>query len=265
MTSSSITDALRAFVLKQGMSADALRVLAISGAQGCGKTTATRQVAQSLGDQMAVLALDDFYLPKARRERLAKEVSPLFATRGPPGTHDIALLLETLESLKNADQTSLTSVPVFNKVADDRLPEAEWRTIHGRPSVVILEGWCLGAVAHESSATSAPLNEIERRDVDGAWRNYQVERLSTDYLQLWNRIDAFMHLQAPDWETIVRWRKQQELSNLGLDSDCLPFYREIWVDQFVQHYERITRSMMSGFRITGAAVMLNGDRSVVGP
>ena len=41
-----------------------------------------------------MLSLDDLYLPKAERLRLARDVHPLLATRGVPGTHDVALGVE---------------------------------------------------------------------------------------------------------------------------------------------------------------------------
>ena len=48
---------------------------------------------------IAALSIDDLYFPKEAREKLAEDVHPLLATRGPPGTHDVALgerLLDTL-------------------------------------------------------------------------------------------------------------------------------------------------------------------------
>jgi len=45
-----------------------------------------------LGDGVEVLSLDDFYLGHAARLQLARDIHPLLATRGVPGTHDIAFL-----------------------------------------------------------------------------------------------------------------------------------------------------------------------------
>ena len=46
-----------------------------------------------LGVDCHVLSIDDFYLSKAKRKRLAASVHPLLAIRGVPGTHDVHRLL----------------------------------------------------------------------------------------------------------------------------------------------------------------------------
>src|SRR5436189_108160 len=69
-------------------------MVGLCGAQGSGKSTASRDAAAALtvrGLSCLVLSLDDLYLGKAARAELAAEVHPLLATRGPPGTHDVAL------------------------------------------------------------------------------------------------------------------------------------------------------------------------------
>src|SRR5688572_25477505 len=69
-------------------------VLAITGAQGAGKTTLLGELPRVLNDaggyRVAALSLDDFYLTRAERLVLARDVHPLFVTRGVPGTHDVA-------------------------------------------------------------------------------------------------------------------------------------------------------------------------------
>ncbi len=71
-----------------------LTVIGIAGAQGSGKSTLVRDLAERLagdGLRVATLSLDDLYLTRAVRQDLAARVHPLFATRGVPGTHDVAL------------------------------------------------------------------------------------------------------------------------------------------------------------------------------
>ena len=61
-------------------------VLAISGLQGSGKSTLAAQVvelARTRGLRAAALSIDDVYLTRAQRQRLADRVHPLLATRGP--------------------------------------------------------------------------------------------------------------------------------------------------------------------------------------
>jgi D-glycerate 3-kinase len=68
--------------------------LGLCGAQGSGKTTLVAALADELAAQglrVATLSLDDLYLPRTVRQELAVKAHPLFATRGVPGTHDVAL------------------------------------------------------------------------------------------------------------------------------------------------------------------------------
>jgi D-glycerate 3-kinase len=78
---------------------EGLFVLGLCGAQGSGKSTLAAALARMLardGTRTAILSLDDIYLTRAERLQLAREVHPLFATRGAPGTHDVALGLATI-------------------------------------------------------------------------------------------------------------------------------------------------------------------------
>jgi D-glycerate 3-kinase len=235
-------------------------ILGLSGAQGSGKSTAVTRLQERLGDRLAVLSLDDFYLPLAERQHLADTVSPLLATRGVPGTHDIGWLTSTIERLRQSSPEDSASIPRFDKASDDRLPPSEWARITGRPDLIVVEGWCIGALAAPDFLSAPPLNEVERTDENMACRRFQQAALTGPYLDLWRTFDAFMHLVPPSWETVAVWRKQQEIANLGLGSDPLPADRAAWVDRFIQHYERITRDMAAGHRMPGDVVQLDAQR-----
>ena len=82
------------------------QVVGICGAQGSGKSTLVAALAERLAEEgiaAATLSLDDLYFTRAERLRLASEVHPLFATRGVPGTHDIALGLGVLDALARGE------------------------------------------------------------------------------------------------------------------------------------------------------------------
>ncbi|RZJ79295.1 MAG: kinase, partial [Brevundimonas sp.] len=81
-------------------------ILGIAGSQGSGKSTLAHDVAERFGG--ATLSLDDVYLTKAERADLAARVHPLFATRGPPGTHDLGLLHRLVDRLGRAGPNELT-------------------------------------------------------------------------------------------------------------------------------------------------------------
>src|SRR5690606_21658570 len=102
------------------------RVYGITGPQGCGKSTLAAQLAGAAagrGLRMACVSIDDFYLGHVARQKLAAEVHPLLATRGPPGTHDAAMACEVLDALREGRPAQL---PRFDKITDRRLPRTQW-------------------------------------------------------------------------------------------------------------------------------------------
>ncbi|SFK06254.1 kinase [Caulobacter sp. UNC279MFTsu5.1] len=219
-------------------------VVGICGPQGSGKTTTVRVVAALLearGLKVATLSLDDLYLPRADREALARDVHPLLRTRGVPGTHDVALGLAVLDGLAGEGETAL---PRFDKAADDRAPVATWPVVAGPVDVVLLEGWCVGARPEPAEALVAPINALEReRDPDGAWRAHVNAALAGPYRALFARVDLLVLFTAPDFETVLAWRREQEvkLRDRLVAMGRAGAMTDDEVAVFVQHYERLTR------------------------
>lgn len=220
-------------------------VVGICGPQGSGKSTLTALVAWLLegrGLSVAVLSIDDLYLPRAARRRLADEVHPLLATRGVPGTHDPALGLAVLDSLARPGETRL---PRFDKAADDRAPMADWPVFEGPADVVLLEGWCVGARPQPEAALEPPVNALERdEDPDGVWRGFSNAALAGPYAALFARLDRLVLMTAPDFAVVRRWRGEQEarlrerLAAQGRDP--AQAMDEAALDRFVAHYQRLT-------------------------
>ncbi len=258
-----LADALLPLLKVQLSEGSPPRLVFISGAQGIGKSTALRSALEVLGPRAIGLGIDDFYLPKAERARLAAEVHPLFATRGPPGTHDLPLLMETLTALKAAQPGTKISLPRFSKRDDDRV-EPVVLTLEDRPSLIILEGWLIGVATDPSAPSDAPLNSIEDEDPSGAWRQYQEAQLAGPYARLWDMADSFIYLDAPGFETVLGWRLQQEADNLGKAPGTLSEAETRWVERFIQHYERLTERLLSGQRRPGEVLKLRRDRTVAG-
>ena len=220
-------------------------VVGICGPQGSGKSTTVRVVAALLearGLKTATLSLDDLYLPLADREALARDVHPLLRTRGVPGTHDVALGLAVLDGLAGEGGTAL---PRFDKAADDRAPVETWPVVEGPVDVVLLEGWCVGARPEPSEALAAPVNALEReRDPDATWRAHVNAALAGPYRALFGRLDLLVLFIAPDFATVLAWRREQEAKLRARLAETGQAGRAMGDDEvavFVQHYERLTR------------------------
>ena len=238
-------------------------LLGVSGAQGIGKTTSLANVRASTEPKVAILSLDDFYLPQAERLKLAEDIHPLCVTRGAPGTHDVRLLKSVISQLRENEADGQVMWPSFDKAADDRNAEVHWNSFTGRPDAILVEGWLLGALCSPELLDNKPVNALEAEsDSKGLWRQWQIDSLRSDYEPLWQDFDAFLHLRAPNFEVVKRWRCEQEETTLGFEKGALPAKNRDWVVEFVQYYERLTECMLAGHLIGGTVFELDESRSV---
>lgn len=216
---------------------------AITGLQGSGKSTLASQVAAAAarrGLRVAVLSIDDFYLDRPVRRRLATRVHPLLATRGPPGTHEVALACEVIDALLAGTPVAL---PRFDKIADRRLPRSQWPLMRGC-DLVIFEGWFLRTPAEAGVALAEPLNAVEHDDdPEGVWRHYVNDALATHYTPLWSRLPRLLLLQAPSFDVVPGWRWQQEQSLQAANPGRMTMDRA-QVERFVQLFERVSRQAL---------------------
>ncbi len=218
-------------------------VFGLSALQGSGKSTFAAQLvaaSKARGWRALAFSLDDAYLGRRDRARLAREVHPLFATRGVPGTHDVALVERTLADLARASPTRPARVPRFDKGRDTRLPPSRWHRVTAAPDLVILEGWCVGIGSQSPGALARPVNALERdEDAQRTWRSTVNAALAGDYARLWSRLDRLLVLAAPSFDVVVRWRNEQEdaLRRRGAPQAMSPTR----IARFVQHYERLSR------------------------
>ncbi len=241
---------LAAAITQRARLSDHLVLVGLSGAQGSGKSTAAAALVELLareGLPATALSIDDFYLPRAAREELAREVHPLLATRGVPGTHDVELAQATIDSLAGDEPVLL---PSFDKARDDRRPRREWRTVTGPLRVVVLEGWCVGARPQSPEELATPINALERdEDADGRWRASVNAALSGPYRPLFDRLSPLVLLQAPSFEVVQGWRAEQErklrakLESGGADTSRV--MDDAGIARFIAHYERVTRHILA--------------------
>lgn len=227
-------------LLLEAATADLRSPYAIAGLQGSGKSTLAVQIADAAATRnlhAVVLSIDDFYLDRPARLSLGHGIHPLLATRGPPGTHDVALACKVIDSLL---QHRPVALPRFDKVADVRLPESEWPRID-RCDLVIFEGWFLHVPAQDDADLEPPLNALERnKDGDCVWRRYCNAALRDAYTPLWSRLPRLVFLQPPAFDVVPDWRWQQELT-LQHNNPGRDVMTRAQVDRFVQFFERTSR------------------------
>lgn len=238
-------------------------LIAVVGAQGSGKTTLARAAADRFW--AAQISLDDVYLTLAERRALARSVHPLLVTRGPPGTHDLVLLRDVIDRLSAARPGDETLIPAFDKRADDRALADRWRRFPGRPSAILIDGWCLGATPQDEAALAEPINALEReQDRDGRWRRWIDGQVAGPYAELATRFDAVLFLKAPSFDVVLDWRSQQEADLLDLAPESLPASERERIARFIQHFERLTRHMLAGGVRASLTVQLDRNRLVAG-
>ena len=240
-------------------------LVGLSGLPGSGKSTFARQlagVANAGGVATQVLALDDFYFGRRDRMRLARRVHPLLATRGVPGTHDVALLARTLGDLERASACCPARIPRFDKGRDTRLPPSRWHDVGKSPRLVVLEGWCVGVPAQPANALVSPLNALERdEDRNGRWRRWVNAQLADAYAILWRQLAMLIELEAPNYAVVAQWRNEQEralrLSNAPRAMNAAALRR------FLMHYERLSRHALRELPARAdVRILLRDDRMV---
>lgn len=228
------------------------QIIGINGAQGAGKTTFSHllQVVleKQFGMKVVSFSIDDFYLSRAEREQLAKDVHPLLITRGVPGTHNVRLCEEVINSLLNASPKTETIIPRFNKAIDDPFPQSQWDKFVGRPNVILFDGWFMGAVEQKETELLTPINDLERNeDPYCVWRRYVNSQLKDNYRPLFDKIDILVMLKVSSFDKVYEWRSLQE-EKLRLKTEGQKNLRVMSDEElcrFISHYERLTRYMLN--------------------
>ena len=219
-------------------------LIGINGAQGTGKSTACRFLEHLLherhGLRVATLSLDDVYSTRADRAALAATIHPMLATRGPPGTHDLALANTVITRVLTG--TGPVAIPRFDKAIDDRARESSWPIVTAPLDILLFEGWCIGAKPQPGARLATPANALEAvDDPDCIWRRHVNAALATGYATLFARTDLLVELRAPGFGAVRSWRHLQEKKlrsarGGGMDAAML--------DRFLDHYQRITDHML---------------------
>ena len=244
-------------------------LISFNGAQGSGKSTLTAFLTLILDRQFDLfsveISIDDFYLTRAERKKLAQQVHPLLATRGVPGTHDVALARETLSCLRHCNAQNPCHLPRFDKSVDDRVSPDGWIKINRPVKVILFEGWCNNAPVQSDEELEQPVNELER-DEDGAgtWRSYANTQLALYHRELFDQADMKVLLEAPGFEKVYEWRGLQE-KKLAQDTsgNHQGVMNEAQLKRFIQHYERITRHALKWLPQSSHVVITLDDNHAI--
>lgn len=249
-------------------------ILGINGAQGSGKSTLCKIISVLLthgfNKSVLQLSIDDLYLSKKKRQQLGLDIHPLLKTRGVPGTHDVALGISILSSLREKKQLNAAiKIPCFDKAQDDVLAEKSWRKVNKNVDIILFEGWCVGATAQTKNQLNHATNELEEKeDKQGVWRNYVNDQLGSSYKALFEFFDYQIMLKVPDMASVFEWRSLQEkklalsCKQKNLTQKCnIMSAKEL--EHFIMHFERITKASLQDMpAIADVVLALNKKHQV---
>lgn len=185
-------------------------VLGLNGPVGAGKTSFSlrfQHQCAAAGLRLAVVSIDDAYLPWARRLQ-AMAGNPYGVTRVPPGSHDPDLLCRCIDRWREADGGRL-QLPRFDKTLrqgeGDRA--LDWQ---GEADALLLEGWFLGCRPLDPGLAASALAELPGFDsAERAWA-LRCNAALEAYQPLWSRLDRLVQLWPQRWDLPRRWRLQAE-------------------------------------------------------
>ena len=215
----------------------------IAGCQGIGKTTLLKIIEKNVrlfyNKNILTLSLDDYYLSKDQRIKLANKIHPLLMTRGVPGTHDIDKLIRNIKAFEK-NQYPIEK-PIFNKINDDRSKKINY--VNLKADILVLEGWCCGSPPIEKKFLYKNINLLEKnKDPKKIWRNYYNKKLRNEYAKLFSLFDKKIFLKTPSFSFVLNWRLKQERMMSGNNKNNIMNRKS--VECFISHYEKITLWML---------------------
>jgi D-glycerate 3-kinase len=208
-------------------------VQGILGGQGTGKTTLGAilvLILQVCGYKTISLSLDDFYKTYDERLRL-RERDPRLLWRGPPGTHDLELGLQTLDALRQLTPEQPIALPRFDKSLHDGAGDRIAPTLVSGADIILFEGWFVGVRPVDPAIFEQAIAPITTA-TDRAFARDMNTKLS-DYLPLWQRLDSLIVLHPVDYRLGKQWRKQAEQQ---MRASGKPGMSDAEIDAFVEYF-----------------------------
>ena len=216
------------------------KTLMIAGSQGSGKSTLSIQIKKYFKKfyfkSVVILSIDDFYLSTNQRKQLAKKLKTnLFDTRGVPCTHNLKLLIETVDKLKRNNFP--VYIPIFDKVTDNKKKHSR---IINKADLIILEGWCVGSKPINPEYLKKNINDLEKiNDPNMIWRTAYNQSL-VKYQKLFNKFNYYIFIKLPNWQYVINWKYKQELGLRSLRRDN-HLKKKLFL--FIQYYEKLSKWM----------------------
>ena len=223
------------------------KIIGLAGGQGTGKSTISEILKiileEGFGLETVIFSIDDFYKTRKERKIMAKKISPLFLTRGVPGTHDAKMLFNCMKNLKK-NRFKKILVPKFDKSKDDRNLKSKWLAVKKKPNIVIFEGWCVGVASQKKKDLVIPINKLEeQKDKNKIWRQTVNKELQNKYKKIFCLIDKLIFLKVPSFKYVYKWRLLQE-KKLRAKSKGHKIMSDKQVKNFIMYYERLTKNML---------------------
>ncbi|MBW4583204.1 MAG: glycerate kinase [Tildeniella nuda ZEHNDER 1965/U140] len=205
----------------------------ILGGQGTGKTTLgaiLTLVLEALGYKTLSLSLDDLYKTYSDRQRL-READPRLIWRGPPGSHDVDLGIQTLDALCQTGSKQPIAIPRFDKSLHNGAGDRVEPELVANVDLVLFEGWFVGVRPVDPAVFDAPIAPIIT-EVDRTFARDMNAKLD-NYLPLWERLDSLIVLQPVDYRLSQQWRKQAEQQMRAAGK---PGMSDAETDAFVEYF-----------------------------
>ena len=183
------------------------KIIGLSAPPGTGKTTLGKwleEISVSLNFKIAVISIDDFYLPSDEM-KLAIKDNPWNVSRGFPGSHSVKLMHQKLLNWKINGELN---VPVYDKSLRNGLGDrSHWR--FDNPDLLILEGWFVGIEPSSIDVMDPSINTADLSSNECSYR-LKIQKNLYEYLDIWNLIDKLWHLKPLSFEYMNMWKTYQE-------------------------------------------------------
>lgn len=224
-------------------------VVGISGPQGSGKSFLADNLVPEINAKYPTIntvgaLMDDFYLPYDKQQQLTQWAieengnNKLLQGRGLPGTHDMALLTDVLNQIKNGNQN--IEIPKYDKSAfkgkGDRRPKSEWLRSEKPINLFIFEGWFNGFKALDDDVIRLRYLGVSQLSETVKHTLYHIENINKalkDYDFVWKLFDHFIYLETNSIDNVYKWRIQQEHNLIKLTGDGMS---DDAVQAFVKRY-----------------------------